>query len=253
MKTLHLLGIGMMMAFSTAAIAQNTNVDVKVENNGSTNTQQPAQNDNNDGGDADFHPVEIGFRFMPTFSTFDVRTYNNDIIQGTFTLGYGYGGVLGLNFTPHVGLQAEVIYSSLSQKYRDQSYDRKITLNYINVPLLLSLNTGKNRPVNLNIVAGPQVGFNVGSKLESSGGNGVDTVQAVLAVKTGDLGVAYGAGLEFGLGASRNVILDIGFRGVYGLIDISDRSQSTTTNEYYVLDRAHVQSYAAYAGLKFAF
>jgi hypothetical protein len=250
----------MLLACSNVAMAQvNTNVNVNVNTDSSkaqpaaapAQQQQTQQDDNAD--DADFHPVEIGVRFMPTFSSFGMRTYDNGVVQGEFTLGYGFGGLLGVNFNRHIGLQAEFIYNSMSQKYRDRDYDRVVTLNYVNIPLLLSLNTGKGSPVNLNIVAGPQVGINVGSKLESSGGNGVDTVQAVLAVKSGDVGVAYGAGLEFGLGEARNVILDIGFRGVYGLVDISDRSKSTTTNEYYVLDRAHVQSYAGYIGLKFAF
>ncbi len=197
--------------------------------------------------------TEIGVRFMPVFSTFDVRTYDSGIAEANFTLGYGFGGLVGYNFNRYVGLQGELIYNVLNQKYRDRSLDHTVTLNYVNIPLLLSLNTGKGAPVNLNLVAGPQVGINVGSRVETSGGKGVDTVQAILAVKAGDFGLAYGAGLEFGFGPGRNVLLDIGFRGVYGLIDISDRSKSTTTNEYYILDRAHVESYAGYIGLKFAF
>ncbi|HTF04908.1 MAG TPA: porin family protein [Bacteroidia bacterium] len=200
-----------------------------------------------------FHHMEIGFRFMPTFSAFDVRTSDNGVVRGTLTMGYGYGGLIGVNFNEHVGMQAEVIYLAMSQKYRDNGLDRTVKLNYVNIPLLLSLNTNKSSPVNLNFVAGPQIGINVGSEVTSSGGSQSDTITAIVAVKQGDLGFAYGAGLEFGLGANRNAHIDVGFRGVFGLIDISDKSQSTTTNEYYVLDRAHVQSYAGYIGLTLAF
>ena len=201
----------------------------------------------------DFKRVEIGARFMPTFTSFNVQSYNG-VVQGQFAFGYGFGGLVGINFTNNVGVQGEFIYSSLSQKYRDNNnVDRRITLNYVNIPLLLSLNTGKNNPVNLNVVGGPQIGINVGSSVQSSGSKGVDTIQAVLAVKQGDLGVAYGAGLEFGLGPNRNAHIDLGFRGVFGLIDISDKSQSITTNQYYILDRAHVKTYSGYIGLTFAF
>jgi hypothetical protein len=48
-----------------------------------------------------------------------------------------------------------------------------------------------------------------------------------------------GAGVDFG----SEVKFSVGFRGVYGLVDISDQSQSVTTNEYYVLDRSHVKTY----------
>jgi len=234
MKTLKLIGLCLLM--SAAASAQT----------------EPAPAPAGD-SDGDYHAVEIGARYMPTFSTFDVRTIDNGVVAGSFTLGHGFGGIVAVNFSRNVGVQGEFIYNELTQKYRDRDRDHKITLNYVNIPLLLSLNTGKGSAVNLNIVGGPQIGINVGSHVEHSGGGGVDTVQAVLAVKQGDLGLAYGAGLEFGLGPERNVLLDFGFRGVYGLIDISDRSRNITTNEYYILDRAHVQSYAGYVGLKFAF
>jgi hypothetical protein len=196
--------------------------------------------------------VELGVRYMPTFSSFDVHT-SNGAVYSQFTMSHGVGGLFAYNFNQHVGLQLEGIYLSISQKYRDNDLDRTVKLSYMNFPLLLSLNTGKGNAVNLNAVVGPQFGINVGSEFSSSGGSQTDTVNAVLAAKAGDLGVAYGAGLEFGLGESHAVHLDIGFRGVYGLLDISDKSKSTTTNEYYILDRAHVQSYAGYVGLTYAF
>jgi hypothetical protein len=203
--------------------------------------------------DASYPGFEIGARYMPTFSSFDVRSSQNGVVQGTLTLSHGVGGFMAFNASQHIGFQVEGIYLSMTQKYRDNDLDRTVRLNYMNFPLLFSLNTSKGSAVNLNLVAGPQFGLNVGSSVETAPGGNVDTVNAVLAVKTGDVGVAYGAGLEFGFGESRMVALELGFRGVYGLIDISDNSKSTTTNEYYILDRAHVQSYAGYVGLRFGF
>lgn len=202
--------------------------------------------------DGAYPGFELGARYMPTFSSFDVRG-SNGVVYSQFTLSHGVGGFLAFNANEHVGFQVEGIYLSMSQKYRENDMDRTVYLNYMNFPLLLSLNTSKGSAVNLNVVGGPQFGLNVGSRVETAPGGQTDTVTAILAVKSGDVGIAYGAGIEFGLGANHNLALELGFRGVYGLIDISDKSQSTTTEQYYILDRAHVQSYAGYVGLRFGF
>jgi opacity protein-like surface antigen len=207
----------------------------------------PQQADDND----DYAKFYLGARFMPTFTKFKVTTLDNGTAKTTFVVGYGVGGFLGVNLSKNAGIQAEVIYSTLSQKYTDRNIERRIDLSYIHIPLLLVLNTDVSKPVNLNICAGPQIGINTGSKLEAEGGSGVDTVQAVIAVKPADIGLAYGAGLDFRLG--EDLSLGVGFRGVYGLLDISDNSKTTTTNQYYILDRSHVTTYAGYIGLKLLF
>jgi opacity protein-like surface antigen len=200
-----------------------------------------------------FHRVEFGFRFMPTVSAFEMQTSSGGTVKGEGTLGYGVGAMLGFNFNRHVGMQAEVIYNSLSQKYRDEDLEREIHVNYINIPLMISFNTGKSKPVNLNLVAGPQLGYNVGSKITTSGGQSSDTLVTVLATKRSDFGFAYGAGLEFALNTTRTIRLDLGYRGVYGFANISNTSQTTATNSYYILDRAKVRTNSAYVGFTFLF
>ncbi|MCB2092311.1 MAG: PorT family protein, partial [Alphaproteobacteria bacterium] len=92
-----------------------------------------------------------------------------------------------------------------------------------------------------------------GSSLQTSGGNGVELPEAILSVKKGDLGFAYGAGLDFGLNQARNIRLGVGFRGVYGLFDISDNSKTSTTDGYYVLDRTKIKTYSGYVGVSILF
>lgn len=212
-------------------------------------TQDTADNDGKESSTG-----YIGFRFMPTFTTLDLNA-DGAVVESSATLGYGYGGVLGFNFTDHFGMQLEVIYSSLAQRYTVRERENTIRLKYINVPLLFRFNTDYSKPVNFNVVLGPQLGLNVGSSVDADDANGagVDTIQARVAVKKGDIGIAYGAGLDFGMGTSGSVRLNIGFRGVLGLVDISDRSNNRTTTEYYVLDRSKVKTYAGYIGLSFAF
>ena len=195
----------------------------------------------------------IGFRYMPMITDLKYNKLPDGAIETDAVVGYGIGGIIGYNFTNHFGLQGEIIYSSLAQKYTTgDGVVREVKLKYINVPLLLSLNTDISKAINLNFVVGPQLGLNVGSEVNSESGNeGTDTVHSVIAVKKGDLGFAYGVGIDFGL--AETLSLSVGFRGVYGLIDISDRSESFTTDDYYVLDRAHVKTYSGYVGLTFGF
>lgn len=189
---------------------------------------------------------------MPTISSLDVQSSSGGQISGDATVGFGAGIFLGFNFSDNFGLQGEAIYSTLNQKYTEDDVEKEIKLEYINIPLLLSFNTGKLKPVNFNVVAGPQIGISVGSELFTSDGGDPDN-EAVLSVKKGDLGFAYGAGFDFGLNTAKTFRLGIGFRGVYGLIDISDNSNNNSTNSYYVLDKAHIKTYSVYLGASFLF
>lgn len=190
----------------------------------------------------------IGLRFMPTFSNLEMRNIGGETVEGSATLGFGFGGFLGFYLTEYAGVQGELIYTSINQKYREMDVERKVNLQYINIPLLVSLNTGKSKMVNFNLVLGPQIGINVKSSVFSSGN---DTTNAMISVKTGDLGFAYGAGLDFGVNESGSFRIGIGYRGVYGLFDISNNSQSTTTNSFYIIDRTHLKTHAAYIGISY--
>ncbi len=111
--------------------------------------------------------AEFGVRFMPTFSQFDVQTSDGGTVAGTVTLGYGGGIFLGYTFNDFIGIQGEIIYSSINQKYKEFDVEQKINLKYVNIPLLLTLNTGKASPVNFGVVAGPQIGISVGSSFDN--------------------------------------------------------------------------------------
>jgi hypothetical protein len=162
----------------------------------------------------------------------------------------GAGIFLGFYWSDFVGAQAELMYTSVSQKYKEADVERKVTLQYLNVPLLLSLNTGKSNMVNFNLVLGPQIGINVGSSVSSSG---LDTTNAMISVRAGDLGLAYGAGIDYGINEARTFRIGIGYRGVRGLFDISDNSQSYTTNSFYIIERTHLSTHAGYIGISYMF
>lgn len=203
--------------------------------------------------DSDQKKLEFGMRLMPTVSDFEMKTSSGNGVSGNATLGFGAGMFLGFNFSNNVGIQGEIIYSSISQESNDINIVRKVNLRYLNVPVLLSLNTNKSKLVNLNLVIGPQFGFNAGSSFSQSGVINPDEPQPILVVKRNDVGLAYGAGLDFGLNQERTFRLSLGYRGVLGLIDVSDKSNNSSTNSYYLIDKSNVQTHSAYIGLSIMF
>jgi hypothetical protein len=194
---------------------------------------------------------EFGIRYMPTFTSLDLKTFNGDVIKGSATMQHGFGIVLAINTSKHVGLQGEINYYQVSQSYKDMNLDREVNIHYINIPLLLSLNTNKAGRVNLNFVAGPQFGINVGSNMKVTGNENAETIHAVVAVKKGDVGFAYGAGFEFALNANHTSRLDLGYRGFYGLVDMN--GTNTGTDTYNVIVKASRKTYGAYIGFTFLF
>ena len=241
-----------LIGVSTQMLAQETETKTSTTVTTSTTVDNAvAKDNNNSANDGDFPTFYIGFRFMPTFTSLDYRPVDGSTAEASGVISYGFGGFFGFNFTDHVALQPEVIYLPLAQKYKIADKVNNVKLDYINIPVLLRLNTGYSKPVNFNVVFGPQIGFNVGSSVETEGGNGTTTVNSKIAVKSGDFGFAYGAGLDFSLGGFTK--LGIGFRGVYGLVDISDNSNTQETEDYYVFEKANVETYSGYIGICFGF
>jgi hypothetical protein len=217
-------------------------------------SQEEEHNRDHQNTNTDNQPrIELGVRVMPVFSSFRMITSDGREVKGVGILGYGIGGMIGYNFNSHVELQAEVIYNSVSRRYTEVDVDRTVNLRYVNIPFLFSFNTGKFKAVNLNIVAGPQLGIMVRNTVYTSGNVMYDTPTAVLSVRKSDIGIAYGAGLDFKLNHAGTLRVGAGFRGVYGLLNISNTSQAKEGTEYYVLDQAHVQTYSIYGGFSFIF
>lgn len=202
--------------------------------------------------EATFHKHEFGLRYLPTFTTLSFRNSSGDVVEGSATLSNGFGVMFAHNFNQIAGLQLEFNYDRISQKYKDMGLDKRVSINYINIPFLLALNTPKSCRVVLGVVAGPQFGINIGSKIDSeSGGNGSDTLHAMLAVKPGDVGLAYGAGLGIVLDNAGNIRADVGYRAVYGLVDMS--GSSSGANSYNVLVKGSRKSKGGYVGITFLF
>jgi hypothetical protein len=220
-----------------------------------TVTTTTTVDDNNDdsSNDPTLRRGEFGLRYMPTFGSLDLRTYNNSTVKGSMSLSHGWGIMLGFNFNHHVGVQGEINYNEINQKWKDQSLNRTVHVSYLNIPVMLSLNTDKAAPVNLNFVVGPQFALNVGSSIKGDSKGNTETLNATVAARSGDVGAAYGAGLEFMLNKDHTLRLDLGFRGYYGFVDMSADQTNNNPDTYNVLVSASRKTYAGYIGLSFLF
>ncbi len=207
----------------------------------------------NDDNDYVLRHGELGIRYMPTFSSLRVRDAGGNAIQGQLSMSHGWGIMGAFNFNHHVGIQAEINYHQINQKYKDQGLDRQVNVSYLNIPVLLSLNTDKAAPVNVNFVVGPQFGFNIGASVSGDSSGNTDEATATVGAKGGDVGAAYGAGLEFMLNDDHTLRFDVGFRGYYGLIDMSADQTSSNPDTYNVLLSASRKAYSGYIGLTFLF
>ena len=194
---------------------------------------------------------EFGIRYMPTFIKIDVRDSKGEEVPGTVSFQQGFGIMLGINITEHVGVQGEINYLQISQKYKDVTLNREVKIRYINIPLLLSLNTNKSGQFNLNFVVGPEFGFNTGYDVRSDGYNGSDSINAVVVLKKSNVGLAYGAGLEFAINKDHTLRFDLGYRGFYNFVDVA--GTGNTFDNYNVVVKVPRNRNSLYAGFTIQF
>ncbi len=208
-------------------------------------TPQPTEAE--DYPQAGFH---LGLRFQPGFTA--IKSSGNDVntISVSGKVGYGFGMSFAYYFNNYFGTQLELMYSTLSQQYTDKyNKTHNVDLNYISIPLIATLNSNYGKPVNINVAFGPQLGLLVGSKVSGNDGD----FNAVLAAKGTDLGVGFGGGLDFALGPKHHTHINLGYRGVQGLLDIDNSNGSTnlSTNQYYILQKSKTNTNSLYLGIMF--
>lgn len=118
--------------------------------------------------------------------------------KGDSKVGFLVGGYLTAMITDKFGIQPELLYSTMGTK----DGDAKLNANYLSVPVMLRYNVAEN----VNIQAGPQVGFLMSAKAEYEGNSG-DMKDYYNSI---DFGAAFGIGMDFGkLNASARYYLGL--------------------------------------------
>ena len=149
----------------------------------------------------------IGVKGGVNMTKIDGRSFDEG-----FKWGFTAGGFAEINFTDHLVIQPEVLFNQTSTKTAsnfNQVYDqginsRNVNLNYLSIPILLSL---RPSPL-LSILVGPQFGILINQD-ENILANGKD------AFKKGDFSAVGGAQLNLGG-------FKLGARYIIGLNNIND-------------------------------
>lgn len=129
----------------------------------------------------------IGAKLGANLDKIDGKTFNEE-----FKLGYHLGGFAEIDFSKTFGIQPEILFSQTNTTVTDDLNDvfepgDDIQLNYLNIPVLLRINSGKL----LTFHVGPQFSILMNNK-ESLIENGQE------AFKSGDLAMVLGAQLNIG-------------------------------------------------------
>ena len=144
------------------------------------------------------HAQKIGVRAGFNYANITGSDFDTDPMTGF------YAGIFKeVTLVPELlFLEPELQYSMQGFKSDNTDY----TISYINVPVLAKVYIVKL----ISLEAGPQIGFKVSDNFPGDSGNDLKTV---------DMGIAAGAGLNFPLGLSINL------RYIQGFTDISDNAK----------------------------
>jgi hypothetical protein len=113
-------------------------------------------------------------------------------------VGFQVGGYLTSMISDKFGIQPELLYSGMGAKESDVNFN----LSYLSVPVMLRYNVAEN----VNLQAGPQVGFLLSAKAKYEG-ESEDMKEMFNSI---DFGAAFGLGLDFGkINASARYYLGI--------------------------------------------
>lgn len=115
----------------------------------------------------------------------------------------GVGVLFGLS--ERLGISTGGYYSQQGVKVSSTGGDVTVKLDYIQVPLLLSLGFPTNGSVRPNIFAGPMIGFKASCKF-SDDGTSANCDDIDVPVKSTDFSLIFGAGIGIQAGTGRFVI-----------------------------------------------
>jgi hypothetical protein len=112
----------------------------------------------------------------------------SDSETGDMKLGFLGGLYLTANLSEKFAVQPELLFSGMGSQ--DNDADIKLPFNYLSVPVLLRYNVSEN----INLHAGPQIGFLLSAKV-TDGNDSVDIKESFTGT---DFGAAFGIGGDFG-------------------------------------------------------
>lgn len=151
--------------------------------------------------------VKFGIKAGPQMT----NLVGDDDFDGDSKFGFNVGAYANIRFANQFAFQPELVYSMQGSKEEVMGTDVKMNLSYLNVPLMVKWYAYEG----LNFEFGPQIGFNVASKVKVDDESyDFDEAYPGSEVETVDFGLNIGAGYELPMG------LNFGVRYGLGLTEI---------------------------------
>lgn len=160
-------------------------------------------------GLAQAQSVRVGIKAGATLAKITgddvVADYKNKI-------GLNAGVMMQFGLAPKnlIALQPEILYSQKGARTENGAVESKLTLHYLDVPVLLRINA--DGPF---FELGPQVGFLIAANNELKDGSGAIVGNDKSPYKTVDFGGVVGVGYQLRGGASIGVRYNMGLTPVY--------------------------------------
>ena len=154
----------------------------------------------------------------------DLTNFWGEDIDHGMKPAYQIGALMEYKFNDKFAIAPEAVFAAQGGKYSDEAmgakFDMTYNTNYINVPVMLKCYVAPNFAIDL----GPQVGFNVYSKVTSDLGDVDNTVDLKDDTKAVDFGV--------GLGATYNLTENAFLQARYtlGLTEVYENGEAKNGN-----------------------
>jgi hypothetical protein len=148
--------------------------------------------------------------------------------EGDVKAGFHVGALSHIHITPAFSLQPEVMYSTQGVK---SSSNSSLSLNYLNIPLLLQYNFDNG----FRLQGGPQIGFLTSAKAKS-GDLSVDVTDSYKDIDFSiPLGVGYLSNSGLGVDARYNI-------GITNVVESSSENYKNSVIQlglFYLFDHRH--------------